>query len=192
MYSPNFPFLDSRGRLWVSNSSGRPDVEAALTAPAPDGCLVLIEGGVPRIVAEDISFANGVALDPSENFIFVAETMKRRILRYPIRPDGSLGPRDVYGPSFLGPLGFPDGIAFDETGNLWVTFPMWNAVGYINPLGELEIVLEDPERRVLHRPANICFGWKDRKTAFIGSLDGREIPYFDVPHPGARLVHQNL
>jgi len=54
----------------------------------------------------------------------------------------------------------------------------------------LEIVLEDPERRVLRRPSNICFGWEERKTAFIGSLDGTEIPYFEVPDPGARLIHQ--
>ena len=192
MYSPNFPFIDSTGRLWVSNSTSRPDVESALSAPAPDGCLVLIDGAAPRIVAGGICFANGVALDPEEKYLFVAETMKRRILRYPIRQDGSLGEREVYGPEVLARLGFPDGIAFDEAGNLWVTFPMWNAIGYIDTKGELEVVLEDPERRILQRPANICFGWDERKTAFIGSLDGREIPYFEVPNPGARLVHQKI
>ena len=67
---------------------------------------------------------------------------------------------------------------------------MWNAVGYITPSGELEIVLEDPESKILKRPSNICFGWEERKTAFIGSLDGTTIPYFEVPYPGMRLVHQ--
>jgi len=47
-----------------------------------------------------------------------------------------------------------------------------------------------PERKVLQRPSNICFGWEERKTAFIGSLDGTTIPYFQVPTPGARLIHQ--
>ncbi len=192
MYSPNFPFIDSRDRLWVSNSTSRPDIEAALSAPAPDGCMVLIENGKPRIVAGGICFANGVAVDSTESFLCVAETMKRRILCYKIRTDGSLGEQAVYGPDFLGPLGFPDGIAFDEAGNLWVTFPMWNAIGYIDTKGNLEIVLEDPGRMVLQRPANICFGGEKRKTAFIGSLDGRNIPYFEVPHPGARLFHQAL
>jgi gluconolactonase len=192
MTSPNFPFIDSKDRLWVSNSTIRPDIEEALSAPAPDGCMVLIDGVTPRIVAEGIYFANGVALDPAESFLYVAETMKRRILRYPIHPDGSLGERDIYGPEILGPLGFPDGIAFDEAENLWVTFPAWNAVGTINTKRELEIVLEDPERKILQRPSNICFGWEQRKTAFIGSLDGREIPYFEIPYPGARLIHQKI
>ena len=190
MPSPNFPFLDAGGRLWVSNSTARSDMEDALRLAAPDGSLVCIEGDTPRIAAEGICFANGVAVDPAETFVYVAETMMRRILRYPILADGSLGEREVYGPRVLGDMAFPDGIAFDTAGNLWVTFPAWNAVGYIDPRGELEMVLEDPEGRVLRRPSNICFGWEDRKTAFLGSLDGRNIPYFDVPYAGAPLVHQ--
>jgi len=190
MYSPNFPFIDSKGRLWVSNSTARQDLGAALQSPTPDGCVVLIEGTTPRIAAEGICFANGIALDQKEEHLYVAETMMRRILRYRIDPDGALGEPEVYGPEGLGRLGYPDGIAFDEQGNLWVAFPMWNAIGSIDPKGTLEIVLEDRNGKVLHRPSNICFGWEGRKTAFVGSLDGTAIPYFAVPYPGARLVHQ--
>jgi hypothetical protein len=45
---------------------------------------------------------------------------------------------------------------------------------------------------ILYRPSNICFGWEERRTAFIGTLDGTTIPYFVVPHPGMRLVHQKI
>lgn len=190
MYSPNFPFVDSKGRIWVSNTTARQDLEAALRSPAPDGCIVLIEGTSPRIEAEGIIYANGIALDPDEEYLYVAETMMRRILRYRIYPGGALGTAEVYGPENLGKLGYPDGIAFDDMYDLWVTFPAWNAVGYIDPEGTLEIVLEDRDAAVFHRPSNICFGWEGRRTAFIGSLDGTTIPYFEVPYPGARLVHQ--
>jgi gluconolactonase len=190
MPTPNFPFMDSRERLWVSNSTSNPNADKALKKPVPDGSMVLIAGGKPHIVAEGICFANGVALDSAEDFLYVAETMKRRILRYPIRPDSSLGEGEIYGPEFLGLRGFPDGIAFDEAGNLWVTFPSWNAIGYINPQRQLEIVIEDEEGKIINRPANICFGRKQRKTAFIGSLGGTTIPWFEVPYPGVRLIHQ--
>ncbi|HPC86024.1 MAG TPA: SMP-30/gluconolactonase/LRE family protein [Smithellaceae bacterium] len=191
MSTPNFPFLDFAGRLWVSNSTDNPDIEASLKAPVPDGCLVLIaKGRAPRIVAQGICFANGVALDADEKYVYVAETMKRRILRYRIHPDDTVGPAEVYGPDFLGKFGFPDGIAFDEAGNLWVAFPMANALGYIDPGGALEIFAQDPQGAVLNHPANICFGGKDRRTAFIGSLGGANVPFFEVPHPGLRLVHQ--
>jgi gluconolactonase len=191
MFTPNFPFLDYSGRLWVSNSTDNPDIDASLQSPIPDGCLVVItKDQPPRIVAEGIYFANGVALDGEENFVYVAETMQRRILRYRINQDNSVGAAEVYGPAFLGKFGFPDGIAFDEAGNLWVTFPAINTIGYIDLQGKLEIVVQDPQGGVISRPANICFGGKDRRTAFIGSLGGTNVPFFEVPYPGVRLIHQ--
>ena len=193
MYTPNFPFLDFAGRLWVSNSTDNPDVDASLRTPIPDGCLVVIlPNEAPRIVATGICFANGVAVDAGQEYAYVAETMKRRVLRYRILDGNQLGSAEVYGPDFLGKLGFPDGIAFDEAGNLWVAFPAANSIGFINPQGNLEMYLEDPQGSVIRRPANICFGGKDRRTAFIGSLAGTNIPCFEAPWPGQRLVHQNI
>jgi gluconolactonase len=188
--APNFPFLDMQGRLWVSNSTEQEDINSVLLRPVPDGSIVLIENGRPRILADGIYFANGLTLDQAEEYLYVAQTMRRNVLRYRILSGGDLGPAEVFGPESLGPVGFPDGIAFDEAGNLWVTFPSKNAIGYITPAGHLEIYLEDPDRTVLKRPSNICFGGQDRKTAFIGSLEGSTIPYFDVPFPGMPLVHQ--
>jgi len=190
MFTPNFPFIDSQNRLWVSNSTEHEDLDAALQGPLPDGCVVLIENGQARIVAEGICFANGLTLDVDEKYLYVAETMEKRILRYQIAHDGFLSGREVYGPNILGALGYPDGIAFDEAGNLWITFPSWNAVGYLTPGQKLVMVLEDPEGKILRRPTNICFGGEGRKTAFIGSLGGTSIPYFEVQFPGMRLIHQ--
>ncbi len=191
MRAPNFPYVDFKGRLWVTNSTEEKHVDSALVNPKPDGCVVLIDGGEPRIVADGIYFANGCTLDKDETHIYVAQTMRRNILRFALHPDGSVGPGDVFGPDPLAELGFPDGIAFDDAGNLWVTFPAWNTIGYLTPAGELTTCLEDPGHQVLHRPANICFGGPDRKTAYIGSLDGMTIPCFQVPWPGMRLVHQS-
>jgi len=192
MVAPNFPYVDSQGRLWVSNSTEKEDINSVLLRPTPDGSIVLIENGRARIVADGIYFANGLTLDRTEDHVYVAQTMRRNVLRCRILSDGSLGRAEIYGPEILGRQGYPDGIAFDEAGNLWVTFPQWNAIGYITPAGQLEIYLEDPAHTVLHRPANICFGWEARKTAFIGSLDGSTIPYFGVPFPGMPLVHQQM
>ncbi len=190
MGTPNFPFVDSHYRLWVSNSTSHEDLGSALQRPFPDGSIVLVEKDRSRIVNGGICFANGLTLDAEEKYLYVAETMERRILRYSIADDGSLSGREVYGPDVLGTLGYPDGIAFDEAGHLWITFPSWNAVGYLTLRQELVMVLEDREGRILRRPTNICFGWEGRKTAFLGSLEGTTIPYFEVPFPGMRLVHQ--
>ncbi len=188
--SPNFPCVDRRGRLWVSNSSARPDVMEAIMSPAGDGFLFRVDAaGRTEVVAEDLWFANGVALDAAETFVYVAESSAFRIARFPIRPDGSLGPKEQYGPE-LGPGVAPDGIAFDEAGDLWVTLPAQNAVAVLSPDGAFETVLEDPDGQVVRLPTNICFGGSDRRTAYLGNLAGPSLPTFRVDVPGLALVHQ--
>jgi sugar lactone lactonase YvrE len=78
MYSPNFPYSTFRAPSGSPIPQQVPDVEDALRAPAPDGCLVCIAEGKARIVADGIYFANGVAVDSRETYVYVAETMKRR------------------------------------------------------------------------------------------------------------------
>jgi len=185
--SPNFPFLDRHGRLWVSNSSARADLMSAMLEPLSDGFLFCIRDGRSEIVAEDLCFANGVAVDVDERHVYVAESSAFRVTRFPIHVDGSLGAREVYGPTLPSA---PDGIAFDEAGTLWVTLPMPNVVGIITPDGAWESLLEDPDGTVMRLPTNICFGGPDRRTAYIGNLVGPSLPTFRVEVPGMALVHQ--
>ena len=187
--SPNFPFIDSKDRLWVTNSTAREDMRDALRNPGPDGCLCVIADGKTRIVAEGLLFANGVAVDRDERYVYVAETTAFRMMRFEINDDGSVGPGEQYGPE-LGKNGHPDGAAFDSEGNLWVTLPARNAIGVIDPAGEWHIVVDDPDGVKLKRPTNICFGGDDLRTAYIGSLDGTSLPRFQVPYPGMPLIHQ--
>jgi len=79
----------------------------------------------------------------------VAETMKARILRFPVRADGSLGEREVFGPVGLGLGGFVDGFTFDAEGNLWVTTVVRNGLGVLTRDGDWHVVVEDPREDVL-------------------------------------------
>lgn len=185
--SPNFPFLDRRGRLWVSNSTDRADLVEAVLEPRGDGFLYCIRDGRSEVVAEDLWFANGVAVDADERFVYVAETTAQRVTRFPIRADGSLGPREQHGPD-LGTA--PDGIAFDDAGNLWVVLPISNAIGIVTPSGGWEVVVEDPHASLMKLPTNICFGGPDRRTAYVGNLTGPSLQTFRVDVPGMALVHQ--
>jgi sugar lactone lactonase YvrE len=187
--TPNFPHIDSRGRLWVSNSTNLRRHYDATRNPIPDGSLFTVENGHSRIVAEGILFANGVTLDAEEEYVYVAETMGRCCLRYPIHEDGSVGRPEQYGPDF-GEFGYPDGIAFDAAGNLWVTLVMMNALGVITPDKEFFIAVHDKEGAIMKRPTNITFGGPDLKTAYLGSLAGANIPTFEAPEPGLPLIHQ--
>ena len=47
--TPNFPLVDSRGRIWVSNSTARPDLDEALRHPGPDGTSFFGKGVLPGL-----------------------------------------------------------------------------------------------------------------------------------------------
>jgi gluconolactonase len=189
MPTPNFPHIDSRGRLWVTNSTNLRRHHDATRNPIADGTLCRVEHGQTRILAEGILFANGVCLDEKEEYVYVAETMGRCCLRYRIHDDGTLGRAEQYGPDF-GPHGYPDGIAFDRAGNLWVTLVMMNALGILTPQETFHVVASDPKGTLLNRPTNITFGGPGLCTAYIGSLRNPHIPVFEAPEPGLPLIHQ--
>src|SRR2546428_9372477 len=67
---PNFPVFDAEGNLYVTNStdhplSGMEDVAAEIRNPVPKGSLVRLRpDGRGDVVATDLYFANGAAIDP--------------------------------------------------------------------------------------------------------------------------------
>lgn len=83
---PNYPLVDAaRGRLLVSDSheQGRPG-PGVWSYDLGDGSGDLWHGG-------DLDFANGLAMRPGDNALYVCETFARAITRIPILEDGSAG-----------------------------------------------------------------------------------------------------
>jgi hypothetical protein len=78
-------------------------------------------------------------IDPKRKFLYVVETFARRISRFPLLNAG-LGRGEVF--AELGPGHYPDGIAFDVEGALWVTSIFSNRVSRISPDREIQRVLE--------------------------------------------------
>lgn len=211
---PNFVFLDSKNRLWISYSTRESVWWPAAAHPRPDGFIVLLDDKGPRIVADGIYFTNEVRLDAKEEYLYAAETMKSRILRFPVRSDGSLGKQEVYGPDGLGTGAAVDGFAFDSKGNLWVTLVIRNGLGIITPDGDYHVVIEDANDAVLSTfeqkiadgsatPADmaaaagqrlqfltsIAFGGPDLRTVYLGSLAMNYLPTFRSPVAGLQLHH---
>lgn len=129
--SANYVFIDSKSRLWMAFSTREPHRWPAAASPRPDGYIVLLDEKGPRIVRDDIYFTNEIRLDSSEEYLYVAETMKARIIRFRVQSDGSLTDKEVFGPDGLSVGGAVDGFAFDAEGNVWVTMVLRNGVGII-------------------------------------------------------------
>ena len=187
--SCNFTYLDPAGRLWVTISTyHEPRAEAARN-PRPDGVLFRIDLKTGRAtkVLDGLHFTNEVRV--RDGYMYIVETSVGRIVRAPLRADGRLGELELYGPSPVFHGALLDGIAFDADGNLWATEVGKNSIVVITPERRAHVVFQDPEAKVLNRPASIAFGGPGRRTAYIGSLAMTRLAVFDAPAAGASMAH---
>lgn len=210
----NFVLRDSKNRIWLTISTRIKNWMQAFSHTISDGYIALADEKGLRIVADGFKFTNEIRLDADEAYLYIVETCGRCISRMRVQPDGSLTNREVYGPAKLGKYGFPDGIAFDSYGNLWGTLVMADQVFAITPEGDFLVILDDTveetaaalekaffEDRAIPDDmlaaggtiapwfASVTFGGPDLKTAYIGSLRGTSIPYFQSPVAGLPMVH---
>jgi gluconolactonase len=158
---PNYPVVDARRRrLLVSDSYD-------FINPGPGVWaydLATGEGGL--WYREPMTFANGMALSPSGDALFVCETFARRIARIAVDGSGAAAGASV----FAGDLpGLPDGIAFDAGGNLFVGCYEPSRILRIAPDGRTaEVYIEDATAHLLAHPTNIAFDGPALFTANLG------------------------
>jgi gluconolactonase len=197
----NYPVMDRAGNIWCANSTHAETWPQAMDGRTDGFIFVLRADGSSAIVAEGLKFPNGLALSADEQFLFCAQTSGADVLRFPVRPDATLGPGERYGPVLgklhvpgetppeRGSFGYTDGVGFDVEGNLWVCLPASAKIVAITPELKVVTVLEDRWGKTLH-PTNITWGGPDMKDIYIGSirtgfvLKGRS-PVAGLPH-----VHQ--
>ena len=104
------------------------------------GALASLDGGSQRTVATDLLLPNGQALTSDGQTLIVAESAGQRLTAFTITPDGELTDRRVwasFGPpatastltEVLGRVNvWPDGIALDPSGAIWVANPFGHEV----------------------------------------------------------------
>jgi sugar lactone lactonase YvrE len=95
-----------------------------------------------------LTIANGIAWTADESRMYYVDTPTRRIDAYDY--DGELGERVT----FAELDGWPDGLALDDEGCVWVAIYGGARIERWTPEGELDRVLEVPEQN----PTACCFG----------------------------------
>ena len=208
----NYVLEDAEGRIWLTVSTRRQPRDLGYRPDIDDGFIVLLHRGQARLVADGLGYTNEVQIDPSGDWLYVNETFARRLSRFPLAADGSLGRKELV--AEFGPGSFPDGLAFDREGAAWITSIVSNRVIRVLPDGRQQIILEDSdpahldwveqaylagelgrphldrvESRVLRNISSLAFGGPDLKTAYLGCLLGDRIASFPVPVAGLPPVH---
>ncbi|MEP7183838.1 MAG: SMP-30/gluconolactonase/LRE family protein [Betaproteobacteria bacterium] len=210
----NFVFEDARSRVWITVSTRLVPRALGYRRDVADGFVVLVDGSGARIVCDGLGYTNEAVLDARGDWLYVNETFARLTSRFPVRHDGALGPREVF--ARYGPGTFPDGMAFDDQGHLWIVSIISNRVLRVAPDGDVTTVLEDLDPAhvawveaaylagELGRPhldgvksarlrniSSIAFGGPGRRTAYLGCLLDDAIYAFDSPVAGLAPAHWN-
>lgn len=208
----NFVMLDHQGRTWITVSTRLSPRSRGYNAQCRDGFIVLVDDNGPRIVADGLGYTNECAIDAAGQYLYVNETFSRRLSRFELGPDGSLGAHRVIAEFGYGT--FPDGLAIDEAGDLWVTSVVSNRLIRVSPEGSQTIWLEDADPQHLQRVeqaweqsamssehlasvgsrrlqnlSSLAFGGADRRDGYLGCLLGDAVAMIRMPVAGLAPAH---
>lgn len=204
----NFVLADG-DRAWITISATTRGHQH-YTAEEQSGQVLLVQDGVVTVVAEGLNWTNELRVSPDGRHLFVNETFACRTTRYDVAADGSLTdpvrvdfPRDT----------FPDGMAFDAEGALWIVCVITNrlirlapdlswavlfedlgpsGVEAIDAYAEGRLTFDDIRRSRGARAANlssIAFGGPDLTTLYLGSLGGDAVHVLQSPVAGLAMPH---
>jgi gluconolactonase len=175
---PNDLAFDPQGNLYFTDPKGSDE-------HTPTGCIYRIAEGARKVtrVAEGLAFPNGIAFSADARTLYVAESRAFSIIKFPVNPDGTLGPKSTF--ARLPTEHDPDGINFDVKGNLWVAQYGAGLVLQFDPRGLLIRTIKMPGKNI----TNVEFAGSDLKTLYVTEEDTGTLYKIRVEIPGLQLFN---
>jgi gluconolactonase len=180
--NPNVSVFDSKGDLYFSESGEWKQANGVVYRLGADGNVRVFAPG-------PFHFANGLALDAAERYLYVVESNLDRVVRIEIKSDGGAGTPEVYAE---GLARVPDGLAFDASGNLYITTYASNCIYRATPNRQRDLICQDLENLLLCQPTNCAFGGRNFDQLFVANLGRDHISVLDLKIKGQLLwCHRN-
>jgi sugar lactone lactonase YvrE len=204
----NFVLVDG-DRVWITISTTTRNHQH-YTAEEKSGQILLVQDGVVTVVADGLNWTNEVRVSPDGKHLFVNETFACRTTRYEIAANGALSdPVRIIFPSDT----YPDGLAFDSEGGLWIVCVITNRLIRVAPDLTWTVLFEDlapsgresiatyAEGRLtwtqlaqsrgsrVSNLSSVAFGGSDLKTLYLGGLGVDAIQVLPSPVAGMPMAH---
>jgi len=167
--SPNDLVYRSDGALYFTDPPfGLPGTFQDPRKELPFSGVYLVKDGKVTLLTKELSGPNGIAFSPDEKYLYVDnwDLQRKVLMRYPVNPDGSLGPGRVFHDftSEREPVAL-DGIKVDVEGNVYVSAP--GGVWILSPAGKALGRIIPPEH-----DANFAFGDNDSRSLYLTASTG--------------------
>ncbi|WP_233873219.1 SMP-30/gluconolactonase/LRE family protein [Paraburkholderia adhaesiva] len=149
----NDGYADARGRLWFGSMD---DAEVD-----PSGSLYMV-GENGEVVVRDSGYVitNGPAMSPDGRTLYHGDTMERVVYAFDVASDGTLSGQRTF--AAISGTGYPDGMAVDSEGFVWIALFGGARIERYSPAGALVEQIAFPCSNV----TKLAFGGDDLRTVY--------------------------
>lgn len=148
----NDGYVDSNGNLWFGSMD---DAETQ-----PSGSLYCIDTDRNiNVVDTGYVITNGPAMSPDHQTLYHTDTLKQTVYAFTVAPDKTLGEKRVFASITDG---YPDGMAVDSEGFVWIALFAGSRIERRSPDGEIVETVAVPCANV----TKLAFGDDDLRTVY--------------------------
>lgn len=176
---PNYGLFNAAGDYYVTDSGQFRKRNGYVLRFTP--------AGQGQILAGPLGYTNGLALSADQQTLFMVESDTNSVLRFPLRPDGTLGPHEL----FASDCGrFPDGLTLDAEANLYVCCYASDEIWRLSPTGQKTLFAWDDWAILLGSPTNMAFGGPNFDELYVANLARTTITRAKTGRCGQPLANQ--
>lgn len=155
---------DNEGRIYAGTL--RSDPFGDMDDRAPGECHRIDLDGTTTEVYGGIALTNGIGFSPDGTTIYHSDTGNNHVICHDIE-DGQMVNRRALNQDRKF---FPDGLAVDSAGTIWVADFRSGSVKALSPTGEVVDTIDVPSNAV----TSVCFGGPDLRDFYIVTADNTE------------------
>ena len=215
----NFVTIDAAGTVWITVSSTWAPRSRAYRPDVANGYVATLRHGRFEVVADGFAYTNECLPDLEGGWLYVAETMGRRVSRIRLDERGLHGPREGFA---VMPRGaFVDGLAMDAEGGLICVCIVAGEILRFAPDGSMETWLSarhdpgmaewiDTVETAFHagamdrphldtspavtvrNPSSVCFAGAGLDRLVVGNILTDRLPVLAAPVPGRSPRHWHV